>query len=217
MRKHTFTTGEYYHVYNRGVDKRNIFTDGHDLERFIETVNVLNTIDSLGGLKEYKYLKNNTFRHPMSETSPLVKIISFCILDNHFHFVLRQEADGGISKFMQKLGNGYTKYFNARQDRSGSLFQGGFKSKYIHNNEYLLNIFAYVSLNYMVHTKSRHRMSGLMVGCEKHIFDVNSSPIKNFDPSIVLGQFKSKTSLMDFMSGTVEYIFENREKGSGMK
>jgi putative transposase len=76
-----------------------------------------------------------------------VSIGAWCLMDNHFHFILKEETDGGISKFMQKLSTGYTMYFNIKYQRTGSLFGSRFKSKHIDNDNYLRHLFAYVHLN----------------------------------------------------------------------
>ncbi len=84
----------------------------------------------------------------------LVDFIAYCINPNHYHFILRQLVDGGLSRFMQKFGGGYTQYYNKKNQRSGVLFQGTFKSIHINSNEYLLYLSAYVNLNNKVHQLS---------------------------------------------------------------
>ncbi|MEO7596928.1 MAG: transposase, partial [Candidatus Paceibacterota bacterium] len=88
--------------------------------------------------------------HPKT-TGSLVSIICFCINPNHFHFILKQEVDGGISEFFKRLSGGYTNYFNLIHKRSGALFQGRFKSNLIDEDGYFLKIRPYVHMNYMMH------------------------------------------------------------------
>lgn len=150
MRKEALITGESYHIYNRGVDKRDIFNTIHDLERFKESIKQFNQIDGVGSLELHHKRLRGLGSHPiMSE--PLVAIIAFCINPNHFHFILKQLVDDGIAKFLQRLQGGYTYYFNHRHDRSGSLFQGTFKSKLIDGDDYFRKIFGYTNQNYLVH------------------------------------------------------------------
>lgn len=151
MRKEPLVTGESYHVYNRGVDKRDIFNDAHDLERFKESVKQFNQIDGVGSLELHHKQMRGLDSHPLVVSEPLVAIVAFCINPNHFHFVLKQLVDEGIAKFLQKLQGGYTYYFNHKNDRSGSLFQSTFKSKRIDSDEYLRKIFGYTNQNYLVH------------------------------------------------------------------
>ncbi|MEA2112640.1 MAG: transposase [Patescibacteria group bacterium] len=157
IRKIPFVQGEYYHIYNRGVDKRVVFSDGYDFKRFKECLVEFNTASCVGSLEERRKEKN---RHPMpvfGEEKKLVDIIAYCLNSNHFHLILTPLVDNGISKFMHKLGMGYTNFFNIKNSRSGSLFQGKFKAIHIDSDEYLTLVGAYVNLNNKVH-KNRHRM-----------------------------------------------------------
>lgn len=147
MRKQPLITGEYYHVYNRGVDKRDIFKNKKDVYRFIESMLEFNRIDIIGSLRDFK--KNSP--EPKALARPIVAIVAYCLNPNHFHFVLKQLVDGGIAKFMQKLQAGYTYYFNIKNSRTGSLFQGTFKSQLMSNETYFNKIIGYVNKNYQIH------------------------------------------------------------------
>ena len=142
-RKVNLVQGEHYHVYNRGVDKRKIFSDKSDLIRFFQSMREFNTENPIGSLYENQFVKKKLG----DSSSKLVQFVAYCLNPNHYHFILTPLVDKGIEKFMQRLGTGYTMYFNEKDKRSGSLFQGKFKSKHIHSNEYLLRVSAYVNLN----------------------------------------------------------------------
>ena len=144
MRKHTFEVSEYYHIYNRGNDKRNIFLDEYDLHRFIQSVVELNVPEPIGSIYENSF--KNRRRRLGSETTKLVSLSAYCLNPNHFHFLMTPLMEKGVEKFMQKLG-GYTRYFNEKHKKSGTLFQGVFKSKHIQNNRYLLHLSAYINMN----------------------------------------------------------------------
>ena len=150
-RKIPFENNEFYHIYNRGVDKRNIFMDKKDISRFFDGLNEFNNEFPIGSLYENSFQRKNSQLGSKASKFKLVDIVMYCINPNHFHLVLKQNMEKGIEKFMQKLGTGYTKYFNNKNSRSGSLFQDKFKSKHIDNNEYLLYLSAYVNLNDKVH------------------------------------------------------------------
>jgi len=157
MRKQPLVTGEYYHIYNRGVDKRNIFNTKKDLDRFIESVlefNQIEVITSLANLRKTKQIAPKA----LSE-NPLVFIVAYCLNPNHFHFVLKQLVDGGIAKFMQKLQAGYTSYFNIKNSRSGSLFQGTFKSQIISKENYFNKTIGYVNKNYKIHNIPKNKIN----------------------------------------------------------
>lgn len=159
MRKTIFANDEYYHIYNRGVDKRDVFNDEKDFKRFLIGMKEFNRVDAIGSLYE-KYLREKRANggstsmikvKPLFLGKPLVEIVAFCLNPNHYHLIVKQIADKGVEKFMQKLGTSYTMYFNGKYKRSGSLFQGRFKSIHIDSNEYLLHLSAYVNKNYFIH------------------------------------------------------------------
>ncbi len=145
--------GEYYHIYNRGSDKRIIFNDESDLARFLESVFIFNTVNPIVSIVNKK--KNLGLKRlkigvqPLSE--PLVSIVAYSLLPNHFHFLIKQIREGGISEFMKRLQAGYTSYFNQEHSRSGCLFQGKFKYKNIATDEYFKTLFCYVTFNQQVH------------------------------------------------------------------
>lgn len=148
MRKAKFANGEYYHVYNRGVDKRKVFLKTADYLRFLKAMKEFNQIDPIGSLHERKYRKRSLQR---GTPPPLVDFIAYCLNPNHYHFIIRQLEDKGVEKFMHKIGTSYTKYFNHKNNRSGVLFQGPFKSIHIDSNKYLLLLSAYVNANHKIH------------------------------------------------------------------
>ena len=123
-------TDEYYHVFNRGVDKRTVFEDNDEYRYFVHLLYVLNT-----NQQSHNTLRNFTAHIERGSTSinrgeRVVDLVAFCLMPNHFHLLLRQRVENGISKYMQKVGTGYTMYFNERHERSGALFQGRYK--YVH-------------------------------------------------------------------------------------
>lgn len=162
MRKTELAKEECYHVYNRGIDKREVFLNAKDYERFLLSMDLLN--DENDGLmiswrdykKSHPKAQLTDFLKPVfRKRDPLVEIIAYCLNPNHYHFILRQVADRGIEKFMHKIGISHTKYFNKKNKRSGYLFQGAFKSVHIDTNEYLLYLSAYVNMNNFIHGYNR--------------------------------------------------------------
>lgn len=149
IRKVEFANGEYYHVFNRGVDKRSIFTNKKQLYFFFKRMRTLNTTDS----SKYFDNKRNKFKDQdiTGEGDKLVTIVAYCFLPNHYHLLLKQEVDNGISQFMQRLGTSYTKFFNQEENRSGSLFQGKFKATHLSGDYALSMVSAYVNLNFKHH------------------------------------------------------------------
>jgi len=142
MRKIIFAEGEYYHLYNRGVDKRIIFDNNGDRRRFLKLLYLCNGSQSfhfkdMESGKEFDFERGNK----------LVEIASFCLMDNHFHLLVKETKERGISAFMHKLGVSYTMYFNKLNERKGALFENNFNAKHLDTDEYLKYVFAYIHLN----------------------------------------------------------------------
>lgn len=203
MRKIKFTNGEFYHVFNRGVDKRQIFEHALDFDRFLLSMEEFNTIKSIGSIYENSYLKPEI--KVKRRQAKLVNIICYCLNINHYHFILEQLVDGGISKYMKSLGGGFTKYFNAQHKRNGVLFQGQFKAKHISSNEYLLHASAYVNLNNLVHKiKGKdYRSSG------SEYFDGSINGLCKKD--IILKQFRNTKEYKDFTQSSLKNILERKK------
>ncbi|MBI2450905.1 MAG: transposase [Parcubacteria group bacterium] len=141
MRKIKFTEGKIYHIYNRGVEKRDIFLDDKDYFRFIHDLFEFN--DEKPALNSYYEAKPRK----IEKRKLLVEILVFTLMPNHFHLLLRQRQDNGIANFMHKLGGGYTMYFNQKYERTGSLFQGTFKAVLVEKDAQFLHIPDYIHLN----------------------------------------------------------------------
>ena len=118
----TFVPGFFYHIYNRGSEKRTIFLTKGDYNNFLDRVKE--------GLKKYS-----------------ISLQAFCLLPNHFHFLLKQTNNISIAVFMNSLSVGHAKYFNTKYERVGPLFQGRFKAKLIETDEYLLQLSKYIHRN----------------------------------------------------------------------
>ncbi len=153
-----FHNDEFYHTYNRGVDKRKIFRDYSDERRFLK------------GCKQFRYESPTLLRSATEHDAPvessekvqlLVDLASFCLMGNHYHALCKQRMDGGISKFMSKLSSGYTKYFNKRWERSGYLFQSRFQDEHIDDDGYLLRVLCYIHANPLVYFQADWKKEGL--------------------------------------------------------
>jgi len=167
MRKDPLVTEQYYHIYNRGVDKRDIFMNKHDLNRFVLSIKEFNINKPIGSIQSNLKGKTDLDRFRDKE-GPLVSIVCYCLNPNHFHFIIRQEAEGGISEFFKRLLGGYTLYFNKVHKRTGSLFQGRFKSKMIKNDAYFLKIRPYVNTNYLIHDISPEKSHLILSSCQEY-------------------------------------------------
>lgn len=145
MRRPQFENGEIYHVYNRGVEKRKIFLEDKDYFRFIHDLFEFNDIIPAG--KYYIFGGETSENIKPRKRDLLIEILSFCLMPNHYHLLLRQLKNNGISKFMQKLDTGYTMYFNRKNKRVGPLFQGCFKAVLVDNEQHFYHIPYYIHSN----------------------------------------------------------------------
>lgn len=141
-RKFPFAPDEFYHLYNRGNSKQVIFKDAYDYYHFIQLLYIANDFDTF---KLRDLPEKDTFN--CVRNKQLVAIGSYCLMPNHYHILIRQLEDNGISKFMQKLATGYSMYFNNKYERTGGLFEGRFKARHVDSDEYLKYLFSYIHLN----------------------------------------------------------------------
>lgn len=141
-RKITFAEDEFYHLYNRGVEKRKIFLSKDDYRRFVRLLYLANS------KRNFVYRDVEHKKLPdIDRGAPLVAIGAWVLMPNHFHVLIKEIASGGTSLFMQKLLTGYSSYFNKRYGRVGGLFQGVFQAQHANTDEYLKYLFAYIHLN----------------------------------------------------------------------
>lgn len=136
--------GEKYHVFNRGVDKRTVFHDVEDYLRFYESLFWFNNADPVVNLSFAK-------KQDYTNVDRLVAIEAYALVDNHFHLIIEQLVEDGVSMFMKRISAGYTGYYNEKYERSGSLFQGKYKRVHIESDQQFNYLLAYVHNNYLVH------------------------------------------------------------------
>jgi len=146
-----FENGNYYHIFNRGVAKLPVFISGSDYQQAILTMSYYLFADLKMKLSRFKSLSANERDKLIADLrfsdDKMVQIVSFVLMPNHFHFLLRQERDGGISKFVSLFTNSYTRYFNTKHSRVGPLFQGQFKAVNIEHENQLIHLSRYIHLN----------------------------------------------------------------------
>ncbi len=206
MRETPLLNKEIYHIYNRGVDKRLIFGDSYDIDRFITSMQVFNTIEPIGSIYANGFSQNLQLRFP---TPKLVEFITYAVNPNHYHFSLEQQVDNGISEFMKRLGGGYTNYFNEKYERSGALFQGRFKSVHVSSNEYLLHLSAYINLNYVVHS---YKGTDLLF-CRSSWGEYGgNAKIELCKKDIVLNQYENCQKYQEYALNSLDAIIEQRIK-----
>ena len=134
-------SGQYYHIYNRGNDRMDIYRDDQDYNNFLKRLKL-----ALGLDQSLQRVSSQTLRiQPLPENT--FSIICYCLMPNHFHFLLKQNKDIAVSKLVNKVCSSYSKYFNKKYDRVGHLFQDQFKAVNVETDEYLLWLSAYIHQN----------------------------------------------------------------------
>ena len=139
-RKISFSPGEFYHLHNRGVEKRVIFENDRDKRRFISLLYLCNTTQPI-------LWRDIAEVWSFDRPDTLVDIGAYCLMSNHFHLLVKAKDGEGLSRFMQKLQTAYSMYFNLKYRRSGALFQGKFSGHHINNDKYLNYLYCYIHLN----------------------------------------------------------------------
>jgi putative transposase len=190
-------TERYFHVFNRGVDKRKIFSNTNDYQRFVDGLYLFN--------RDLAPSKVNLAK--LERTPPVhVRILCFCLMPNHFHLLLQALEDTGISKFMQYLGNGYTKYFNTRHERTGRLFESKYKQKAVTTTEHLLQVCRYIHLNPadLIPSEQRSRSESLDDFLRNYPWSSmsaysNGQDVPCVDKGILAHAFNSTDTFDDFM------------------
>ncbi len=192
--------GAYFHIYNRGNKKEDIFLDESDFRFFILR------------LKQYLFpdLKNKLRVNPLPKDS--FSLISYCLMPNHFHLILRQNLDIPTSKLLLRVCTSYSKYFNKKYDKVGHIFQDQFKQIMIDNDNYLKWLSCYIHQNPKV------------AGIVKNIEQYKWSSYNNFigkdinnicDREIILSYFKNNKEFKDFTESSYE-IISNKIEGIGL-
>ncbi len=146
-RKTKFIPQSYFHIYNRGIEKRKIFLNNNDYHRFLILLYLCNSGEPVN-LREL-FNKGLTFEEiiRINRKEILVNIGAYCLMPNHIHLLVTPKKESGVSILMHKLFTGYTMYFNKKNERTGRLFESTFKANLIETDEYLKYLFAYIHLN----------------------------------------------------------------------
>jgi putative transposase len=220
MQRPAFAQNKIYHIYNRGVEKRKIFIDKQDYLRFIHDLFEFNNENPT-----LNFSRSFNSEKPMNEIQPrshlllkarekeprklLVKILIFVLMPNHFHLLLQQKKENGISRFMQKLGTGYTMYFNQKYERIGGLFQGRFKAVVLEEHAHFLHLPYYLHTNPLDLLLDRGSTS-----IREQLKFLEDYPWSSFSDYIGDKNFPSVTQrefLLEFFGGAEKYRNETKQ------
>lgn len=187
-----------YHVFNRGVEKRLIFLEKQDFVMFVYYIYIY-TKPLEKVLIKYPNLPLRLFSKNLANE---VQLLAFCLMDNHYHLLLKQTTKNGVSKLMKQIGNAYISYFNLKYKRVGPLMQGRFKAVRIETDEHLIHVSKYIHLNPvmagLVEKPNQYIWSSFLEYCS----DIDD-PISN--NNIILPFFPSRDGYREFVNDQIGY------------
>lgn len=220
-KKISIAPGEFYHLYNRGTEKRDIFLTQNDYERFLSLLYLANNSSHF----ETK-LQGRTLEEAMGvpRERTLVDLCAYVLMPNHFHLLVKERSEGdgkGIGLFMQKLLTGYTMYFNKRNERTGTLFQGKYKASHAADDRYLKYLISYIHLNPIKLIEPTWKETGIedRIQAEKYLEQYQHSSYLDFlgHPRLQ-GNILSQEVLpeyfetaMDFRSSVTDWLTRDTE------
>lgn len=212
VRQTPLVSGEFYHVFNRGVARIPMFLSRNDYKQAIQTLyyyRFTNPPIALSRFKELSIKEKEIFLNSLQSKDRLIDIASFVLMPNHFHFLLKQLKDNGVSKFISQFTNSYTRHFNTVYERVGPIYQGVFKSVHIETDEQLVHVSRYIHLNPLVSN----------VISEKDLLSYPWSSFPDFlngksslvQLEYILQQFKSPDDYKQFVLDHVDYARKMEE------
>jgi len=204
-KKVDISIGEFYHIYNRGVEKRDVFIDNTDYRRFVLLLHLFNEEKPVN-VRDFKESPRGGASGIRGET--IVDIGAYCLMSNHFHLLLKEKKEGGIRNFIHKLTTGYTMYFNKRYERVGPLFQGTFKTKHANSDEYLKYLFSYIHLNPLKIIDNNWKENGFKNTISSKLFLDNyeySSYLDYHNPKKFHSDILNKESFPEYFISTKDF------------
>jgi len=207
-RKTPLVNGEIYHTFNASVAGQPIFKDSVPKERFLELIdfyrfesNPLRYSHFINLSKKFqkKYLSS------LYDSKRQVEVLGFALMPNHYHLLLRQKTENGISNFIRYIQDGFAKYLNLKSDRKGALFRSPFKAKRIESEDQLLHILRYIHLNPLTSYILKDINQLKTYGWNSYADYVNGQPRQFVDTETVLNMFNSKEDFARFVEDQVDY------------
>jgi len=208
----TYVKDAYYHVYNRGVEKRKIFEDDQDYKVFLNYLkSYLLSPPDPKTLKTDFTLKGSTFKgipRQLKNYSGEIELVAYCLMPNHFHFLISQKTESSMKKFIQSLATRYSVYFNKKHNRVGALFQGIYKAAIISEEAYLLHLSRYIHLNPLEYS------SNIAEAYSSYADYLGIRKTKWIKPDIILSFFSQKTLPFLHKINSYKVFVENYQEES---
>lgn len=194
LRKEKFVPGEYYHIYNRTILNTPEFKNNKNANRLEQAFLISNSTKST---EAYQFLRNNQdvpFKKVLEildKGEKLVDILCYAIMPDHYHLLVREIKENGITNFVRSCNTSIAKYINIKNDRRGPLFESRFKSKHVNSNEYLLHLSLYIQLNPL----------DFLIGKEWRVHEL-------------LNWREAKNKLFNYQWSSLKYFLNNNSKNS---
>ncbi|HEY4528214.1 MAG TPA: transposase [Candidatus Paceibacterota bacterium] len=214
MRLIRIAPGEYYHVCNRGLGKQVIFHENRDYLRFLFLILYFQSTEvfqNIGRLIEdfVQHRVLNIAQDVIQKRT--VELVAFCIMPNHFHLLLKEVEEGGISAYMQRILNAYGKYYNTKHERSGHVFQGPYRAVHIESDVQLMHASAYIHRNPVEIIKLKGRYEQYLWSSYDDIVGDNRWG-DLIQPDILLGEFKDKAQYQEFVRTSPAKLYKEEIK-----
>jgi len=209
-RKYPLVTDQFYHVFNKSIDNRPLFTNKREYSIFLEMIRYYQIADerkvSFSRFRLWSQrLRSIFFQEAWGNKSLFVEVTAFCVMPNHYHFLLKQIKDNGISKFLSDFQNSFTRFYNLKYERKGHLFAGPFKSVLIGNESQLVHVSRYIHLNpltsYLV--KEPNDLDHYLWSSYPEYVGLKKVEISNPEP--ILAHFKDKSDYKRFVLDQADY------------
>lgn len=196
----TYVENGLYHIYNRGVEKRNIFNDREDYTRFLYLLKIyLSPSEMLR--QQYPLLRSNIVRNNLNEE---IDLLAFCLMPNHFHLLVKQKSKQAITRLMSYISTSYVIYFNKRNRRLGPLFQDVYKGVMIDTDEYLLHLSRYIHLNPLKRGASIDEFEW-----SSYLYYLGKNNALWVKPNYIKGYFSEKNENLSYQNFVESNIQEN--------
>lgn len=196
-RKHILAEGEYYHIFNRSIGRAPIFENKRDSNQFLRSLEFYLQVNIPIKYSLFKKREEREIKPPF-----LASVYVFVLMPNHFHLLVQQTYENGISIFLRRLTDSFSHYFNKKNQRSGPLFEGRFKSVHIETEAQLLHLSRYIHLNpttsHLVEDPQDYYSSSYRDYVEKNRFNW-------LDTSVILNHFKTEGSYKKFVFDNIDY------------
>lgn len=199
--------GQIYHIFNRGVAQQPMFITKRDCERFLKTLWFYHFFRPPVRFSTFNNLSQELksgIEKRLSLSKPNVSLCAFCLMPNHFHLLVRQEAGGNISSYLKNITDSYTKFFNTKYKRNGPIFQGQFKAVRAESDEQLIHLSRYIHLNPVTSYVVRDFDQLLSYPWSSLVQYLGKS--SGFcETETVLGFFSSKEKYSEFLQNQIDY------------